>query len=47
MQKAGLSQEERKRLDVIMEQKDRGKKNKNTAEEAVGVGTWQGPETAL
>ena len=26
MQKAGLSQEERKRLDVILEQKDRGEK---------------------
>ena len=48
MQKAGLSQEERKRLDVILEQKDRGeKKNKNAAEEAIGVETWQGQERAL
>ena len=42
-----MSQEERKRLDVILEQKDRGKKKKNAAEEAIGVETWQGQKRAL
>ena len=41
-----MSQEERKRLDVILEQKDREKK-KNAAEEAIGVETWQGQKRTL